>query len=184
MTPLIIQINDFLVLESNHLSHVEENYALINNNRAYLKQWLTWVDKIQTLGDSINYITAAIQKTEQQTDYGFVIKYNGSIVGRMGLHFIDAINKTGTIGYWIAEGFQGKGIITECCKAIINFGFTELNLQRIEIKCATQNLKSKAIPERLNFKQEGILRQAEFLNNQWTDLYLYSLLKEEWLQNF
>ena len=180
---MIININDSLVLESNHLSHAEENYLLICNQRAYLKQWLTWVDKIQTLDDSKNYIAASIQKTEQQTDYGFVIKYNGVIVGRIGLHFIDAINKTGTIGYWIAEGFQGKGIITDCCKSILNLGFTTLNLHRIEIKCATKNSKSKAIPEKLNFKQEGILRQAELLNNHWTDLYLYSLLKEEWMQN-
>ena len=181
---MIIKINDSVVIESNHISHAEENYALICNHRAYLKQWLTWVDKIQTLEDSKNYITASIQKTEQQTDYGFVIKYNGVIVGRIGLHFIDAINKTGTIGYWIAEGFQGKGIITDCCKSILSFGFTILSLHRIEIKCATKNVKSKVIPEKLNFKQEGILRQAELLNNHWTDLYLYSLLKEEWMQNY
>ncbi len=176
---MTIHINDSLVLESNHPNHAKENYALINSNRAYLKQWLTWVDKIQTLDDSKKYILASIQKTEQQTDYGFVIKYNGNIIGRMGVHFIDAVNKTGTIGYWIAENFQGKGIITNACKALIEFGFNELKLNRIEIKCATQNIKSKAIPEKLHFKKEGILRQAEFLNNTWTDLYLYALLKEE-----
>lgn len=179
---MTIQINDSLVLESNHLSHAEENHALINSNRCYLKQWLTWVDKIQTLEDSKNYIVSSIQKTEQQTDYGFVIKYKDNIIGRIGLHFIDANNKTGAIGYWISEGFQGKGIITNACKALLHFGFTDLNLNRIEIKCATENLKSKAIPEKLLFKQEGIQRQAEFLNNQFTDLYVYSLLKEEWIK--
>ena len=179
---MTIQINDSLLLESNHLSHAEENYTLINSNRAYLKQWLTWVDKIQTLEDSKNYIIASIQKTEQQTDYGFVIKFNETIVGRVGLHFIDATNKTGAIGYWISKGFQGQGIITDSCKALMKFGFTELNLNRIEIKCATQNIKSKAIPEKLFFKQEGIQRQAEFLNNQFTDLYVYSLLREEWIK--
>ena len=180
---MTIQINDSLVLESNHLNHAEENYALINSNRAYLKQWLTWVDNMQTLEDSKNYIATSIKKTEQQTDYGFVIKYKGNIIGRIGIHFINAINKTGTIGYWIVEGFQGQGIMTNACKALIACAFNELNLNRIEIKCATQNVKSKAIPEKLHFKQEGIMRQAEFLNNAWTDLYLYSLLKEEWLQN-
>ncbi len=179
---MTIQINDTLFLESNHLSHAEENYALINSNRAYLKQWLTWVDKIQTLNDSKNYILASIQKTEQQTDYGFVIKFNGNIIGRIGLHFIDANNKIGTIGYWISEDFQGKGIITHSCKALLQFGFMELNLNRIEIKCATLNVKSKAIPEKLHFKQEGIQRQAEFLNNQFMDLYVYSLLREEWIK--
>lgn len=112
-----------------------------------------------------------------------MIKFNGNIIGRIGLHFIDAINKTGAIGYWISEGLQRQGIITNSCKAIIKFGFTELNLNRIEIKCATQNLKSKAIPEKLHFKQEGIQRQGEFLNNQFTDLYVYSLLKEEWIKS-
>ena len=179
---MTIQINDSLILESNHLNHAEENYSLINSNRAYLKQWLTWVDKIQTLEDSKNYIISSIQKTEQQTDYGFVIKFNGNIVGRIGLHFIDATNKTGTIGYWVSEGFQGQGIITNACKALLDFGFMKLNLNRIEIKCATENIKSKTIPEKLHFKQEGIQRQAEFLNNQFTDLYVYSLLKEEWIK--
>lgn len=180
---MTIQINDSLILELNHLSHAEENYALIISNRVYLKEWLTWVDKIQTLEDSKNYIISSIQKTEQQTDYGFVIKFKENIIGRIGLHFIDSINKTGAIGYWISEGFQGQGIITNSCKALIKYGFIELNLNRIEIKCATQNLKSKAIPEKLHFKLEGIQRQAEFLNNQFTDLYVYSLLKEEWIKS-
>ena len=53
-------------------------------------------------------------------------------------------------------------------------------LNRIEIKCAVGNNKSRAIPQKLQFKQEGILRQAELLNGKFIDLYLYAMLKEEW----
>jgi len=73
-------------------------------------------------------------------------------------------------------------ILTKCCTALINHGFNELGLNRIEIKCATGNKKSRTIAEKLNFKREGILRQAEWLNGRFIDLYLYSMLKEEWQQ--
>ncbi|MEO6949604.1 MAG: GNAT family protein, partial [Ginsengibacter sp.] len=58
--------------------------------------------------------------------------------------------------------------------------FQKIGLNRIEIKAAVRNLKSQAIPIKLNFKKEGVLRQAEFVNNEFIDLFLYSILKEEW----
>ena len=89
-------------------------------------------------------------------------------------------NKIGEIGYWLADGLQGRGIITKCCTAVINHAFTQLGLNRIEIKCGTGNSKSRAVAEKLQFKPEGILRQAELLNGKHIDLYLYAMLKEEW----
>jgi ribosomal-protein-serine acetyltransferase len=74
---------------------------------------------------------------------------------------------------------QGKGIITKSCKAIIDFSFLDLHLNRIEIKCGTENFKSKTIPEKLNFTQEGIIRQGELLYDKFIDLNLYSLLKND-----
>ena len=73
-----------------------------------------------------------------------------------------------------------KGIVTRSCKAIINFAFTELGLNRIEIKCAVSNDKSKGVAEKLQFKYEGILRQAELLHGKFIDLHLFGMVKEEW----
>ena len=101
-------------------------------------------------------------------------------MGRIGLHHLNNQNKIGEIGYWLADGLQGRGIITKCCTAIINHGFTQLGLNRIEIKCGTGNSKSRAVAEKLQFKSEGILRQAELLNGKYIDLYLYAMLKEDW----
>jgi ribosomal-protein-serine acetyltransferase len=64
---------------------------------------------------------------------------------------------------------------------MIDEGFTRLHLNRIEIRAALENFKSQAIPERLGFKKEGLIRQGEFVNDHFVDLYVYSLLKEEWL---
>ena len=89
-------------------------------------------------------------------------------------------NKIGEIGYWIIKSEQGKGIITNCCEEIIRFCFETIKLNRIEIKCGTDNLKSKKIPERLNFKFEGIIRNGEYMHDKFIDLNLYSLLHSEW----
>ena len=102
------------------------------------------------------------------------------MVGRVGVYKLDQQNKIGEIGYWLAEHVQGKGIVTSSCKLLINFCFTELKLNRIEIKCGTENLKSQQIPERLNFTKEGIIRQGELLYDKYIDLNLYSLLKQDY----
>ena len=57
-----------------------------------------------------------------------------------------------------------------------------MNLNRIEIKASLKNFKSQAIPTRLNFRKEGVLRQAEFVNNEFIDLFLYSMLKDKWIK--
>lgn len=175
-----IQIDDVISLEFLEEIHAESLLNLVNANRTYLREWLPWVDQMQTVSHFAYYINDTKKRADAKTDYGFAIIIDKNIVGRIGLHHINHQNKIGEIGYWLAGGQQGRGIINKCCKAIINYAFTELGLNRIEIKCATGNHKSRAVPEKLKFKQEGILRQAELLNGKFTDLYLYSMLKQEW----
>jgi ribosomal-protein-serine acetyltransferase len=176
-----IQVDDTISLIMLEEIHAESLLNLVNNNRTYLREWLPWVDQMQTVSHFAYYINDTIKRAEQKTDFGYAIIIEKNIAGRIGLHHINHQNKIGEIGYWLADGRQGRGIITKCCKAIIKHAFTELGLNRIEIKCGVGNHKSQAIPEKLGFKQEGILRKAELLNGKFIDLYLYSLLKEEWL---
>ena len=80
-------------------------------------------------------------------------------------------NKVGAIGYWLTKSAEGSGVITDSCKVLIDYGFKDLRLHRIEIKAALTNFKSQAIPVKLNFKKEGILRQAELVNNHLLILF-------------
>jgi ribosomal-protein-serine acetyltransferase len=175
-----IQVDDTISLEFLEEIHAESLFNLVNANRAYLREWLPWVDNMQTVANFAYYISDTKRRALEKTDFGYAIIINKNIVGRIGLHHINHHNKIGEIGYWLADGQQGKGIITRCCTAIINHAFTQLGLNRIEIKCGTGNDKSRAIAERLQFRQEGILRGAELLNGTFIDLYLYAMLKEEW----
>ena len=180
---MIIKAGDNISLELLAEKHAAETFSLINANRVYLKEWLPWVDNMQTVDDFKAYIANCNEMHKKGSDLGCVIIYNNAVAGRIGIHHINQHNKIGAIGYWLGESYAGKGIITRSCKAIIKYGFEILNLNRIEIKCGAGNYKSKAIAERLSFKEEGILRQAELVNDKYIDLYLFSLLKEEWENN-
>ena len=111
------------------------------------------------------------------------IWYEGQWVGSIGFHIWDKIDRKASIGYWLSEDFQGKGIITDSVRALIKYGFEQMNLNRIEVRCAVENTKSRAIPERLGFKNEGTCRQSEWLYDHLVDLVVYSLLAEEWVIN-
>ena len=70
--------------------------------------------------------------------------------------------------------------MTRSCKALVNFVFDEIGLNRVEIRAAVHNWKSRAIPERLGFTQEGIIRDAEWLYDHYVDHVVYGMLKREW----
>jgi ribosomal-protein-serine acetyltransferase len=100
--------------------------------------------------------------------------------GTVGCHPFDLANKRVEIGYWLAEQWQGRGIMTASCGALMDHLFRDLLMHRIEIRVAPGNYKSRAIPERLGFIQEGVLREAQLRNGCWYDLVMYSMLRDEW----
>jgi ribosomal-protein-serine acetyltransferase len=175
-----IAVDENINLELTSQNHAAPLFDLVNHNRKHLSQFLPWVDNMKTVNDFKDYIQNCELLYRQKKEVSFVIMLNDKPVGRIGLHHLNLPNKIGAIGYWLGANFQNQGIITRSCKTLINYGFQQLNLNRIEIKAAVDNVKSQGIPIKLNFKKEGILRQSEFVNNQFIDLVLYSMLKNEW----
>jgi ribosomal-protein-serine acetyltransferase len=84
------------------------------------------------------------------------------------------------IGYWLDKDTQGKGIITRATTTLVTYAFQEYGLNKVEIHAAVGNKKSRAVPERLGFTQEGILRQTEWLNGRAHDMVVYGVLASEW----
>ena len=79
----------------------------------------------------------------------------------------------GEIGYWLSEDLQGKGIVTQSCKALIKLGFEVFNFNRIQIPAAEENYKSRSVSERLGFKFEGIIREREYLYGKFVNHAMY-----------
>jgi ribosomal-protein-serine acetyltransferase len=102
------------------------------------------------------------------------------LAGVIGYDAIDWENRSTEVGYWLGEGYQGKGLATAACRALVDHAFKELGLNRVSIACATENKKSCAIPERLGFRREGVVRQAEWLYDHFVDHVVYAALASEW----
>jgi ribosomal-protein-serine acetyltransferase len=159
----------------------EEIYAFVDRSRNYLREWLGWVDKTTTVEHMKEYEQMMFEKFAKNEALSTAIVYKGELVGKITINSIDWDTKKAEIGYYLDEEFQGSGIMTRASKGMLDIAFTEYDLQKVEIRVAVENVKSRHIPERLGFTQEGILRQAEWINGQYKDLVVYGLLAEEWL---
>ena len=165
-----------------HLINVEdapELRLLIDGNRDYLREWLPWVDGSRTVEDVVDFIRRTQDQHDNNDGFGAVIRTGGTIAGVIGVHRIDWLNRSTSIGYWLDAGHQGRGIMTAACRAVLAHVFLKLALHRVEIRCGTGNHKSCAIPRRLGFRLEGVLREAEWVNDRFVDLNVFSLLAPE-----
>ncbi|PFG06339.1 GNAT family protein [Bacillus sp. es.034] len=108
------------------------------------------------------------------------IVYENEIVGVAGFNELDWSNKVAYIGYWLGEGYQGKGIMTTVAKGLTSYAFDYYKMNKVEITAAEFNKRSRSIPERLGFVEEGKLRQREWLYDHYVDHVVYGMLAEEW----
>lgn len=161
--------------------HAENLFLLTDKSRKYLREWLPWVDFTKEVSNSKEFIEGTLKQFGNNNGFQAGIWYKGELAGVIGLHGINWDHKSTSIGYWLGEDFQGKGLITSACKSVIDYCFKELKLKRIEIRAATENHKSQAIPERLGFQKEGCIRSAEFLYGRYVDHYIYGLVKEDYI---
>lgn len=160
--------------------HAEELYELVDQNREYLRQWLPWVDAMNSASEYDTILPMWLQQYAENNGFNAGIRYNGKLVGMIGLHSIDWANRKTSIGYYVAKEAQGKGIVTRSVRAVLDYAFRYLELNRVEIRCGVNNWKSRAIPERLGFTNEGITRDGEWLYDHYHDLVVYSMLAREW----
>lgn len=175
-----MQLNEEVSLKLLEMEDAEEIFALVDESREYLREWLPWVDHMKTEKDYEPVIEMWLKQFSSHDGYQAGILYNGNLAGMVGFHGIDWSNKKASIGYWLAKNFQGNGIMTTAVKGLIDQAFQEYELNRVEIQCGVENKKSRAIPERIGFKQDGIIRDAEYLYDHFHDTILYSLLAREW----
>jgi ribosomal-protein-serine acetyltransferase len=165
------------LLEERHAAPL---FALVDRERPYLRQWLSWVDARSSEEEILAFIHATLETFASGNGFSAGIWADGAIAGVITLHKIDWRDRVGEIGYWLGREFQGRGIMTEAARAVTEHALVELDLHRVEIRCAAGNGKSSAIPKRLGFSFDGLLRQASLLNGDYLDLEVYSMLRSEY----
>jgi ribosomal-protein-serine acetyltransferase len=137
------------------------------------------VDATRSEDDILAFIRRALHQFASNSGFSAGIWEQDRYAGQISLHKVDWLHRRAEIGYWLGREFQGRGIVTDACRAVTRHALVELALNRVEVRCATGNAKSKAIPLRLGFTLEGVLRQAELLHDRYMDLEVYSMLRGE-----
>ena len=174
------RINDQYELRLLQASDSDELFALTNANRSYLKTWLPWLDSTNSASDTKNFIQSTLEQFAKNQGFVAAICEKKSIIGVIGFNQIDWHSRIGYLGYWLAQAYQGQGIMTISCRVVIDYAFTSLNLNRLVITCASENKRSQGIPQRLGFNHEGTMREAEWLYDHFVDHEIYALVRRDW----
>jgi ribosomal-protein-serine acetyltransferase len=160
-------------------SDAEELFALVDRNRDHLAPWLPWVATYEPSA-ALAFIRSTHRQLAANDGFQSAIVCDGAIAGVVGFHRVDWQNRATSIGYWLAAEHEGRGTMTEAVRALVDHAFGVWRLERVEIQAAVGNRRSRAVPERLGFREEGVRNQAERHGDHFVDLVLYAMLAADW----
>jgi ribosomal-protein-serine acetyltransferase len=170
-----LEVGDDCHLRLLEEADAEELYRLVERNRDHLAEWMPWA-AAQTLEGTAAFIQGALRRHAERNGFEMGLILDERMIGAAGFAGIDWVARATSVGYWLAEEHQGRGLMTRAVRALVEHAFGELELHRVEIQAAEGNRRSRAIPERLGFQQEGVLREAECVGGRYLDLVVYGLL--------
>lgn len=157
--------------------HAAALFQLVDSNRDFLRNWLPWVDGTKHQSDTEDFIRFSLHQYADEKSMVCVIEYQQQVAGVVGYNTISKDLSKVELGYWLAPDFNGKGIMTRCCRYLIDYAFDELNIDKIQIAAAEDNLASRAVIERLGLSLEGTINNAENVNGRVLNHAVYGLLK-------
>jgi ribosomal-protein-serine acetyltransferase len=175
-----IRVDDEIFLRLREARYAEDMFRVIHENRARLGEWFWWVDETRTPQDVRTHITEALRAMAEGKEYAFDLLLRGELVGSLGLR-VDSDISEAEFGYWLSSAAEGRGIVTRAARTLLRFAFEELGMNRILIKCATDNSRSQAVARRLGFTEEGTLRERDIVPGRGPrDKVFFGLLRSEW----
>lgn len=161
----------------------EELARVVRANLGHLQPWMPWATDNYGPEHARTWIETSLRAFEANGSFALVIFEGGNLIGTIGIHDLDNANHHTAMGYWIDKTYVGRGIITRCCRMLLDHLFDTMELNRVQINANVENVRSRAIPERLGFTYEGILRKVEMVEGEFRDQAVYGLLRSEWQAN-
>lgn len=136
---------------------------------AYTRSYLTMIGRFYRKG--------------QFFDWAVIEKVSGRMIGTCGFTRLSEQHHVGEIGYVLNPDYHGRGYATEAVRAVIDYGFGVLDLNRIEGRYMAENIPSRRVMERCGLTFEGIQREVMLVKGRYRDIGICALLKEEYLRN-
>ena len=178
MRDLQIELGGGAHLRSLTASDAEALFALVEANRVRLARWFSWVDGITDVAAMEAWIGESAADGDSLDGNGVWV--DEELVGACEL-VIHRRHDMGDLVFWLDESAVGRGLVTRGCQALIDLGFRDAELHRVQMRSGVDNLRSRAVAKRLKMREEGVLRGAGKVGGGlYVDLVVYGLLQDEW----
>jgi len=130
-------------------------------------------------------LIAAIESSYQERSeirWGITRKGHSEVIGMCGYNYWNRYDRRGSVGYDLARAYWGQGIMSEAVRAVVEFGFNHMELNRIEADADARNPASARVLEKIGFQREGLQREQFYDSGAFYDLVLFGLLKRDYLK--
>lgn len=172
-----------IVLKKIDQHHLRELFEIYDNENVFQYCGIIPKHNIQTVSKMIGHFERDYRKKSRIKWGIFQKNQDDKLLGIIeAMEFSPKVNMV-TIGYFLAEDHWGKGIATESVRNLVEFLFTEVEVNRIQAEVMPGNWVSKKVLLKNGFSKEGVLRQATFWSGKGViDLEIYGILKEDYLK--
>lgn len=171
---------EWIFLRRHELATAPAMFACIEEDRKRLGAFLPWVEGTKSVKDSEEYIRCAHVEWQEQKlfDFGLFRKTDRAYLGNIGVHAIAWEHERAEIGYWITGQAEGQGFISEAV-GLLEQELFRLGFHRIEIRCDPLNQRSSAVPKRLGYGLEGVLKEHAIVNGRRRDIEVWAKLRRQ-----
>ncbi|MFC4160830.1 GNAT family N-acetyltransferase [Chitinimonas lacunae] len=171
---------DGIRLRPFRLNDVDGYFSASRASVETVGRWLSWLHRDYARHEAEQWVAACVLGWgEPERPFNFVIEEVASqrLLGGLSVKVIsNPAKRLGNIGFWVRSDTTGRGVATMATRLAVEFGFDTLQLPRLEIGAAVDNLASRRVAEKAGFQFEGVLRLGLLCNGQPTDEALYSLI--------
>ena len=178
----IVPIDDSVELVLLPVTAAEEVSTLVQRNRERLAPWMNWVAEPFTAERARDWLRECIDEFVTGRRIGTYLRVDGELAGWAAL---DIRGHVGVVGYWLDAAYEGRGLASRAITALLNVGFGQRELERIELRTVPANARSQRVASRLGFQHEGTLRHAvarpQADGQVFEDELLFALLAGEWV---
>ena len=172
-----IRVDSEITLRSPGIPDADLLFELIDSNRDHLGRWLPGLVAVKSVEEERSWLEKQIDNPDGERPLLIIV--DDVVVGVIGAK-VQSLNDAAEVGYWLVEGQQGRGLTTRSCAAIVDDLLRSQGMNRVVIRAAVDNTRSRAVPERLGFVHEGVEREAVKLPEGFVDMAVYSMLASEW----
>jgi len=176
-----IKVMPNVTLVPPELDMAEPLLETIKGNLSHLAPFLDFIKEDVTVEDEQSYLKMMIQQHADNKARLFLIYYNETLIGTIDLHNIQATHQKAEVGYWIAEGYTGKQIVTNCVNYLCHYAFEILALNKLTIMADKRNIASNKVAEKVGFTFVATDVEDVFDGEHFRDMNRYVLFRKDFL---